>query len=92
MWMLPANIRTGCGITTVDSASAPVLPGVEYPDEHFQPGRLDQPAWVRMRCSTSHPLNWPIQVQFCQPAAGSVADEFDCGGVELTSTKPQPIC
>jgi hypothetical protein len=87
MWMLPANIRTGCSITLFINWLRAFFPALSIPTNIFNPA-----GWI-------NPLNPdailnldPLAVADAgavrQPVPRSVADQHHRGGVELDSTKP----
>ena len=46
MWMMPANIRTGCFITLFINLARLFFPPLSDHHQHRQPGRLDQSPWA----------------------------------------------
>lgn len=66
MWMLPANIRTGCAITLFINWARQFWPFLSVPTNIFNPA-----GWVNPLSPDAllniNPLEWPMQVQFVNP-------------------------
>jgi hypothetical protein len=66
MWMLPANIRTGCSVTLFIQFLRLYFPALSIPTNIFNPAGWISPLGPDALLNFN-PLSWPLQVQFCNP-------------------------
>lgn len=66
MWMLPANIRTGCAVTLFINWLRAFFPALTIPTNIFNPAGWINPLGPDALLNFS-PLQWPMQVQFLNP-------------------------
>jgi hypothetical protein len=66
MWMLPANIRTGCSVTMFIQLLRLFFPALSIPTNIFNPAGWINPLGPDALLNFL-PTEWPIQVQFCNP-------------------------
>lgn len=66
MWMLPANIRTGCMITLFTNLARLFFPLLSVPTNILNPAGWINPLGIDGLANVD-PLSWPIQCQFINP-------------------------
>lgn len=66
LWMLPANIRTGCSVTLFIQFLRLFFPALSIPTNIFNPAGWISPLGPDALLNFN-PLSWPLQVQFCNP-------------------------
>jgi hypothetical protein len=66
MWMLPANIRTGCAITLFINWARQLFPALSIPTNFMNPAGWINPLNPDALLNLN-PLAWPMQVQFVNP-------------------------
>ena len=67
MWMMPANIRTGCGVTMFINLARLFFPPLSIITNIFNPPGWVNPTGIDALLNLD-PLSWPIQQQFINPA------------------------
>jgi hypothetical protein len=66
MWLLPANIRTGCSITLFINWLRAFFPALSIPTNIFNPAGWINPLGPDAILNLD-PLQWPMQIQFVNP-------------------------